>query len=95
MTVTSWGKLRREATGGERRDSAARRGYDRQWRKTRERVLSRQPLCVDCEAAGRVTPATEVHHAVKLRIAPERKHDRANLVPLCSECHAKRTARGE
>jgi 5-methylcytosine-specific restriction enzyme A len=95
MSRISYGALLRRARTVPERPSSAARGYDRQWRKTRERVLTAQPLCVDCEAAGRVTPATEVHHRVKLAAAPARKHDPENLVPLCSECHGRRTAAGE
>lgn len=36
------------------RGSAARRGYDRQWRKTREVVIQRDGgLCQECGAPGR------------------------------------------
>jgi len=94
VTVRTWGQVR-AAAGVARRESAARRGYDRGWRATRLRVLAARPLCEDCAEAGLVTPASEVHHRVKIRVAPERKHDAANLIALCAECHAARTARGE
>lgn len=96
MTITSWGKHRREQDGlGDRRQSAARRGYDHAWQQTRLRVLAVRPLCEDCAELGEVSPATEIHHRVKIRTAPERKHDATNLVALCAECHAARTAKGE
>lgn len=95
MRPVTFEQLQQRARTVTERPSSAARGYDRQWRKTRERVLARQPLCADCEAAGRVTPATEVHHRVKLAVAPRGKHQAENLVPLCRECHAKRTAAGE
>ena len=37
------------------------------WRHARERYLRRHPNCVDCEQAGRVTPADTVHHIVDRR----------------------------
>ena len=95
MPITTWGRLRQAASETATRESAARRGYDRAWQRTRLRVLSQRPLCEDCAERGDVAPATEVHHRVKIRVAPERKHDASNLVALCAECHATRTAAGE
>jgi 5-methylcytosine-specific restriction enzyme A len=91
----TYGELLRRSRTIPARKSAAAQGYDASWRRTRERILARQPLCVDCEAAGRVTPAVEVHHRVKLSVDPRRKHDPENLVPLCTSCHSKRTKAGE
>ena len=51
-------------------------------------------LCEDCYAAGKITPAEEVHH-IKF-ITPNNINDPSitlsydNLVALCRECHAKR-----
>jgi 5-methylcytosine-specific restriction protein A len=58
-------------------------------------VLNENPLCEDCEANGRATPATELHHKVKIRHDPTRRLDRENTVPLCDPCHNARTAKGE
>lgn len=93
--ISSWGKYRAQRAETAARESAAKRGYDAAWRKTRLQVLAARPLCEDCAEDGIVTPATEVHHRVRIRVAPERKHDRSNLVALCAECHAARTAAGE
>ncbi len=49
------------------RPSAAKRGYDRRWRKAREAYLVRHPLCVRCKAAGRIAAAGEVDHIVPHR----------------------------
>lgn len=95
MPVTTWGQLRRANVEVLQRESAARRGYDRAWQRTRLRVLSQRPLCEDCAAEGIVEPATEVHHVVKIRVAPELRNDANNLRALCAECHAARTAAGE
>ena len=58
-------------------------------------VLSREPLCRDCRSAGRLTPARDVHHIVKLRERPDLRLDSDNVMPLCRPCHELRTARGE
>lgn len=74
------------------RPSAAARGYDRQWRKIRAAKLARDPLCERCQAAGRVTPAIDVHHRRKFRqgrsIDWGLKTAPANLESVCKSCHA-------
>jgi 5-methylcytosine-specific restriction enzyme A len=77
------------------RVSAARRGYDRRWRRFRDRYLAMHPWCEDCQSAGRATLAAHVHHRRSLRSAPHLKYDTENLAPLCATCHQRRTARGE
>lgn len=76
-----------------RRGSAAARGYDWAWSRLRASVLSRSPLCVMCQAQGRVTVANEVDHIVPIRLAPERRLDESNLQTLCKPCHSTKTAR--
>ena len=66
------------------------------WRKLRETYLIEHPLCEDCLAEGKVTPATDVHH-IK---SPFRKGDvnwillldYNNLASLCKEHHGARHA---
>jgi 5-methylcytosine-specific restriction protein A len=77
------------------RRSASARGYDRLWRKFRLVYLASNPLCVDCQAKGLITPATEPHHIAKLADRPDLRLDPANIMALCQECHSARTARGE
>lgn len=74
-----------------RRLSPSQRGYDRHWQQLRRLVLSRQPLCVECERAGLVVAATEVDHIVPLAVGGT--HDTENLQPLCHSCHSRKTAR--
>ena len=63
------------------------------WRRLRQHVLSRHPMCQRCEAEGRITPATEVHHVRPVEDAPtaaERARlmfDVHNLRSLCHACH--------
>jgi 5-methylcytosine-specific restriction protein A len=76
------------------RASAARRGYDRDWEKFRRSILMERPLCQDCLPGG-VTPASEVHHIIKLRDRRDLRLSPANVMSLCKSCHSIRTARGE
>lgn len=70
--------------------SPSLRGYDRHWQQLRRLVLSRQPLCVECERAGRVVTATEVDHIVPLAAGGTDATE--NLQPLCHSCHSRKTA---
>ncbi len=79
----------------DRRGSSTARGYDKDWRRFRTQMLIEQPLCVDCEANGRITAACEVHHIVKLRTDPSLRLEPSNVMCLCKSCHSRRTYRGE
>ena len=48
-------------------------------------------MCRDCGKRA----ASDVHHCKRLSDRPDLKYDEANLMPLCGECHDRRTARGE
>ena len=63
----------------------------KQWRDIRAHVLSIEPLCRDCSAAGHSTVATEVDHQDNNTA----NDTLANLCPLCKPCHSHRTARRE
>lgn len=80
---------------GELRPNANQRGYDWQWSLFRRRYLAQHPLCVDCLKADRATPASEVHHKIKLKQRPDLKYHHGNLEGLCKPCHSRRTAKGE
>jgi 5-methylcytosine-specific restriction protein A len=69
------------------RPSPSRRGYGRNWQRVRLAVLSEEPLCRDCKAAGRIVEATEVDHVD----GDVSNLDRANLVPKCKPCHSRKT----
>ena len=73
----------------ERREAEGKSHYDRRWRKIRALYLSKHPLCHDCEEAGRLIPATEVHHI--LPIQDGGKDNDENLMGLCKSCHSRRT----
>lgn len=70
--------------------SASAMGYGYHWRKLRDLVLARQPLCVDCLARGRVEAATQVDHIVPRRAGGT--DDDHNLQALCARCHSRKTA---
>ena len=67
-----------------------------QWRKLRNMMLAAHPLCKDCQAQGRISAATEVHHIIpveKGRTPGEMQrlaYSVHNLVSLCHHCHIKR-----
>lgn len=58
----------------------------KRWRMLSRRVLNEQPWCVlEC---GRL--ATEVDHILPVEDGGQ-AWDRANLQPLCHECHSRKT----
>lgn len=68
----------------------------RAWRRLRASYLTAHPICQDCEAKGRTSPATEVHHILPIeRYAgrPEEMKaialDPYNLRALCHPCHVE------
>jgi 5-methylcytosine-specific restriction protein A len=78
----------------DRRLPAHRRGYGRDWQRLRARLIQGQ-LCADCEAAGYIVIATELHHVIRISVDPRRRLDPDNLLPLCKLHHSIRTRRGE
>jgi 5-methylcytosine-specific restriction protein A len=74
-------------------DATAERKADKafykspKWRAMREAILADNPLCVDCLAKGRTTPAAHVHHVEERKDRPELALARSNLAPLCQPCH--------
>lgn len=65
------------------------------WLRLRRDVLTLHPVCQRCEAAGILTPATEVHHIRPVEEAfakaerVQRMYDTGNLLALCHDCHVK------
>ena len=64
------------------------------WRALRARALGARSLCEVCLKAGRVTPATEVHHIRPVEstsnydMMKSLAYDPNNLLCLCHKCHA-------
>jgi 5-methylcytosine-specific restriction protein A len=79
------------STREQARGSASSRGYGARWRALRALVLQSEPLCRDCQAEGRVTPATDVDHI----LAREKggTDERSNLAPRCHAHHSAKTVR--
>jgi 5-methylcytosine-specific restriction protein A len=67
--------------------TTAERGYDWQWRQLSERIRKDRPLCEHCLAKGKVWPATECHHKIKIKDAPHLRLDPDNIMSVCSACH--------
>lgn len=70
------------------RPSAARRGYDRQWRTLRAQLAAEQPPA--CDVCG-TTDRLELDHLTPLRAGGP--NDPANLHWLCRRHHAQKTTR--
>ena len=72
------------------RPSAAARGYDAKWRRTRGRYLQLHPTC---EHPGCVSMAEDVHHLDGLGPNGPDGHRHHNLQALCHPHHSAITAR--
>lgn len=72
------------------RGSSPNRLRGRPWRRLRDSLLAREPLCRTCNARGRVRVATEVDHITPL--AEGGTDDPSNLAPICTPCHKAKTA---
>jgi 5-methylcytosine-specific restriction protein A len=76
------------------RPSAAKRGYDRVWRTFRAAFLHDNPLCIDCERRGIVTPATHVDHEPALTGPDDPgRLDSGRCRSMCASCHSRKTCR--
>jgi 5-methylcytosine-specific restriction enzyme A len=60
------------------------------WRDARAYHLGTSPLCVHCEAQGKVTEATIVDHIVP-RSQGGLPFAESNLQSLCESCHARKS----
>ena len=80
--------------GRKREKPSAGLYHCRRWRKARLAFLAKNPLCVACEAEGKVTVATVVDHVVPHRGDLGLFWDVGNWSSLCARCHSLKTARG-
>lgn len=69
------------------KQSAAARGYGHNWRVARAAYLAANPLCVYCQADGRVTAADVVNHKIPHRGDQALFWDRSNWESLCKRHH--------
>ena len=68
------------------RGTSASRGYDSRWRRARERHFAAYPLCVCCEAQGRVSPARILDHVIPHKGDSRLFWDPHNWQGLCDWC---------
>ncbi|ALC92070.1 HNH endonuclease [Bacillus sp. FJAT-18017] len=75
------------------RGTAAQRGYDSRWRKTRLGYLKKYPLCVHCQQEEKHIPATVVDHIIPHKGDKQLFWDKNNWQPLCKRHHDIKTAK--
>jgi 5-methylcytosine-specific restriction protein A len=71
------------------RPTAAQRGYDTRWTRTRRRYLRQHLLCMWPGGCGE--EAVDVHHVDGRGPLGPRGHDPANLMALCKSHHSQIT----
>lgn len=71
------------------RDKRAAKFYaSAQWIRLRDTMLMRADYqCELCKQHGKLTPATEVHHKIPLRVDWSKRLEPSNLICLCHKCH--------
>ena len=72
------------------RDPESNKRYGRAWKRIRDRYIQAHPLCEQCEKAGRLMPAEEVHHILPL--SKGGGNEKSNFMALCKSCHSRITA---
>ena len=94
-------KIERKKKTSERKETDMRqlrqKAYqNKEWRKLREVYIHEHPICQDCLAKGKVTPAQDIHHIKSPFQNGEINYglllDYDNLVALCKDCHGNRHA---
>ncbi len=78
------GRIRRQRRGPRYYDTA-------RWKRLRNMVLARDPLCVECLGFGIIRSATHVDHIKPLSEGGTNHKD--NLQGLCASCHNRKTAK--
>ena len=72
----------------DRRPSASKRGYDRQWQQLAKRVLARDPWCVLCLERGVRRPSTVADYIRPFRgLDDPLRLDPKNTQGLCNSCN--------
>jgi 5-methylcytosine-specific restriction protein A len=94
MTITNYQRpdKPRYATTEQRKEGYAFYNQ-RQWRRASKMHLAREPLCVECEKLGRLTPAHHVDHIEPITRRPELAFEPSNWQSLCRSCHSRKTLR--
>ena len=85
-------KTKRNKDIDSKRLNANQRGYTYRWQKERLIFLQKNPLCVHCLEAGRLTPANIVDHIVPHKCDTNLFWDKKNnWQALCKKCHDIKT----
>lgn len=84
-----------EAKAETKRGTAHARGYDARWRAYRLTYLRAHPLCVLCEADGRVTASTVVDHIQAHKGDQLLFWHEGNHRAVCKPHHDARTDEGD
>ena len=74
-----------------KRGSASKRGYNARWRRESQAYLDEHPLCVECEAGGRVVPAKAVDHIIPHGGNERLMWDQDNWQALCLSHHGRKS----
>lgn len=77
------------------RPNSTARGYGYRWQQRRKLYLDEHPLCVMCQAEGRVEAATVVDHRIPHRGDESLFWDEGNWQALCKLHHDRKTGGGE
>ncbi len=64
----------------------------RQWKRIRQLVLHKQPLCVNCSNNNKYITANTIDHIIPIN-AGGSIFNLDNLQALCSSCHNSKSAR--
>jgi 5-methylcytosine-specific restriction protein A len=93
--VRIYGTHKKRKRYKDRRITAARRIYARtRWRKYRKYFIMKNKWCVECQRAGRLTPATDVDHIVPFDGVDMKSFwNKSNHQPLCKTCHSIKTGK--
>ncbi|MGF1628294.1 MAG: HNH endonuclease [Kiloniellaceae bacterium] len=70
------------------RRPSRQRGYSSRWDKASAAFKRKHPLCLGCEAAGRVEATTTTDHVVPHKGNARLMWDEANLQPACTWHHS-------
>ncbi|MEI6485476.1 MAG: HNH endonuclease [Sphingomonadales bacterium] len=65
------------------------------WQRLRASHLRLSPLCIGCEAVGRITVANTVDHVLPVSAGGPAFPGHDGLASYCPACHSAKTARGE
>lgn len=91
-----WGPKRRRSQWDvvdQRRQTAAERGYDSEWRELSWSYRRDHPLCVHCLLQDRVRPSQCVDHIIPIACVPELRLIEDNWQALCTACHSYKTTK--